>query len=239
MNITQINNYQQTNFKSTYPVVHRVLYNGNYIPVSDFKSIKKMQGKLIRTLNSSMAKILTSLDKEARENVSKWISSSSLNSVNSQLKLPASEKEALAIFRGRMGYYDNDFCYVPEVRTVYNRQKGWLDGRYYLAYIGSGKDVTGIDNLAKKIGTSKHEAKGIDLNEAPELKDAIDSAVKDYNESGLKYVTDTSRRLTSKRDGMPYILQANFAPVLNKKGEIKDYKFISAKFVPEYTKPTK
>jgi hypothetical protein len=236
MNTVPINNYQPANFKSTYPVVHRVLYNGTYIPVSDFKSIKKMQGKLVRTLNSSMTKILATLDKAARENVSKWINSASLDGVHSQLKIPASEKEALAIFRGRMGYYDNDFCYVPEVRTVYNRQKGWLDGRYYLAYIGSGRDVKGIDNLAKTIGKSKHEAKDIDLEEAPELKDAIDAAVKDYNKRGLEYVTEASRRLTSKHDGMTYILQANFAPVLNKKGDVKDYRFISAKFVPEYTK---
>ena len=236
MKILQTNNYQyrQTNFKSTYPVVHRVLYNGTYIPVSDFKTMKKLQGKLVRTLNSSMEKILASIDKSAKENVSKWISSASLEKISSQLKLPASEKEALAIFRGRMGYYDNDYCYIPEVRTVYNREKGWLDGRYYLAYMSSGRDVREIDNLAKKIGTSKHEAKDINLEEAPELKEAIDTAVKNYNEKGLEYVTDKSKRLRSKHDGMTYILQANFAPVLNKRGSVKDFKFISAKFVPEH-----
>ena len=241
MKILQTNNYnyQQRSFKSTYPVVYRVYYKGTYIPESNFEPIRKMQRKLVRTLNSDLEKILASLDKPARENVSKWISSLSLEGVAPHLKLPSSEKEALAIFRGRMGYYDTDYSSIPQVRTVYNRIKGWLDGRYYRAYIGSGKHSKEIDDLAKPIGILKHDAKGVKLEENPELKAAINKAVKDYDANGLEYVTEPSRRLASKRDGMTYILQANFAPVLNKKGKIRDYKFIGAKFVPEYTQPKK
>ena len=250
MKILQTNNYQQTNFKATYPVVHRVLHNGVYIPVSDFSELKKMQGKLVRTLNSSFVKILNSLDKEVRQNVLKWTQSANLSNA-AGFSLPRTEKEALAIFRGRFGYYDIDYAYAPKsnntgknirvdseerVRSFYNRKKGLLDGRYYLAYMISGKDLIPFKNLVKDIGNTKHDAKGINLEEAPELQEAIDAAVEKYVTKGLEFVNDKERRLASKTNGMTYVLQSNFEPVLNKSGKIKDYKFISAKFVPEYTK---
>ena len=252
MKVLQTNNYQyqQTNFKATYPVVHRVVHNGVYIPVSDFQELKKMQGKLIRALNSSFSKILKSLDKEAQQNVLKWTQSANLSNV-SGLSLPKTEKEALAIFRGRFGYYDIDYAYAPKskkieknkrvdseerVRSFYNRKKGLLDGRYYLAYMISGKDLIPFKKLVEDIGNKKHEAKGINLEQAPELQDAIDAAVEKYITKGLEFVNDKERRLASKTTGMTYVLQSNFEPVLNKSGKIKDYKFISAKFVPEFSK---
>lgn len=259
MNIQQINNYncQPTNFKSTYPVVHRIVSNGTYIPVSDFETIKKLQSKLVRALNSSWQKMLNSLDKEAMQNVLKWTSSASLDNVRPELKLPRTEKEALAIFRGRMGFYDIDYAYAPKpapkiingkkvkkqgdseqrVRSFYNREKGWLDGRYYLAYMISGKDIAPFEqDLAKNIGKAKHESLGItDTAYSDEAKNAIDI----YNKNGLNYVNDPQYRLKSKTTGMTYILRANFEPIKNKAGKIKDYKFLSAKFEPEFTKPVK
>jgi hypothetical protein len=246
---------QQTNssldFKSTYPVVHRVITaKGTYVPVSDFEVVKKLQSKLVRALNSSWEKMFLSLDKEARQNVSLWTQSSSLDAVKSELKLPGTEKEALAIFRGRFGFYDLDYAYAPKpqknpkqkgnvnseqrVRSFYNKEKSLIDGRYYLAYMISGKDIKPFeDDLAKNIGKTKHEAISATENAySQEAKDAIDL----YNKNGLEFVNDSQYRLKSKKDGMTYILRANFQPVLNKFGKIKDYKFISAKFVPEYTK---
>ena len=243
--------YNQTNFKATYPVVHRIVNNGTYIPVSDYERIKKLQGKLVRALNSNWNKMLLALDKEAQKNVLKWTSTASLDGIKSELKLPKTEKEALAIFRGRMGFYDLDYAYAPipqsktnktntseqRVRSFYNREKGLLDGRYYLAYIISGKDIQPFENdLAKTIGKTKHE--GLSLFEnahTQEAKDAIDL----YNKNGLEFVNDPHYRLKSKTTGMTYILRANFEPIRNKAGIIKDYKFISAKFVPEYTQPAK
>ena len=241
---------QETSFKATYPVVHRIVYKGTYIPVSEFDKLKKMQGKLIRTLNSSFTKLLNSLDKDARQNVMRWTQSADLSQVKG-LELPKTEKEALAIFRGRFGYYDTDYAFAPKpqqtkkptknseerVRTFYNRAKGMLDGRYYLTYMVSGKDIKPFeDELAKNIGKNKHEAKGINLEDAPELQEAITSAVDKYTKQGLEFVNNSERRLASKTTGMTYILRANFEPIFNKKGIVKDYKFISAKFVPEYTK---
>ena len=256
MRILQTNNYnyQQRSFKSTYPVVHRIMYNGAYIPQSDADIVKKLQGKLVRALNSNWNKMLQTLNKAAQQNVLKWTSSNSLDSVKSELLLPKTEKEALAIFRGRMGFYDLDYAYAPKptpsktkkdskklinseqrVRSFYNREKGMLDGRYYLAYMISGKDIQPFEqDLAKNIGKTKHD--GITMFEnayTQEAKDAIDL----YNKNGLEYVNDPEHRLKSNTTGMTYILRANFAPILNKKGKIKDYKFLSAKFVPEYTQP--
>ena len=245
------NNYQQnTNFKATYPVAHRIVINGKYFPVSEFDKIKKMQGKLIRALNSSFTKMLNALDKEARQNVMNWTQADDLSNVRRLLQFPKTEKEALAILRGRFGYTDLDYAYAPppqktksnktknseeRVRTFYNREKGRLDGKYYLTYMISGKDIREF-NLPKEIGKKKHDAKGINLDNAPELKEAINTAVENYNTKGLDFVNDERRRLASKTTGIKYILQTNFEPVFNKKGIIKDYKFISAKFVPEDTK---
>ena len=252
MKINQINYQPQTNFKATYPVVHRIAYNGTYIPVSDHATIKKLQGKLIRTLNSSLTKILNTLDKEGKQNVMTWIQSADLSHARG-LQLPKTEKEALAIFRGRFGFYDTDYAFAPKpilkqgqkksnkkvmseerVRSFYNREKGLLDGRYYLAYMISGKDLIPFKDYVKDIGNTKHEAKGINLDDAPELQEAIDAAVQKYNKKGLEFINDASRRLASKTTGMTYILRANFEPVKDKQGKVKDYKFISAKFVPEY-----
>ena len=252
MKILQSNNYNPSlNFQSAYPVVHRVVTaNGTYIPMSDFKEVKKMQSKLVRVLNSSWEKIFSSLDKEAQQNVQRWIQYKSSNAGKTTLKLPKTEKEALAIFRGLMGFYDLDYAYAPKpqpkpnqkgkinseqrVRSFYNRERSLIDGRYYLAYMISGKDIKPFeDDLAKNIGKIKHETHNPAENEYPqEVKDAVDL----YNKNGLEFVNDPRYRFKSKKDGKTYVLQANFQPMLNKLGKIKDYKFISAKFVPEYKK---
>jgi hypothetical protein len=57
MEILPINNNNQlkTNFKATYPVVHWVAEaNGSYAPVTNLKSVKKLQSKIIRVLNKSI-----------------------------------------------------------------------------------------------------------------------------------------------------------------------------------------
>lgn len=256
MKILQTNyNYQtNTNFKSTYPVVHRIITNGIYIPQSDSEVIRKLQSKLVRALNSSWSKMLKSLDKEALQNVYKWISSFSLENIKSQLKLPKTEQEALAIFRGRMGFYDLDYAYAPKnlkkvkkninktnsndaaeqrVRTFYNREKGLLDGRYYLTYMITGKDIKPFeDDLAKEIGKKKHEALSISDDA---FSEEVKAAIKLYNTNGLQFVNNPEYRLKSKSSGMTYILQSNFEAIKNKAGKIY-YRFINAKFVPEYTK---
>lgn len=254
MKILQTNNYnyQQTNFKATYPVVHRIVSNGTYIPVSDIEIIKKLQRKLVKVLNSPLDNILNSLDKDAKANVINWTSSAFLDNIRPVLKLPKTEKEALAIFRGRFGFTDIDYAYASEsmpkkeknktnkiksnqyVRSFYNRVKGMLDGRYYLTYMISGKDIKPFeDDLAKNIGKAKHESLSVaDTAYSEVTKDAIDS----YNQNGLEFVNDPNYRLKSKTTGMTYILRANFEAIKNKSGKIKDYKFIDAKFVPEYTK---
>ena len=149
MKILQTNNYsyQQRSFGATYPVVHRIVCNGTYIPVSDHEIIKKLQSKLVRTLNANWNKVVRSLDKGVQQNVLNWTSSASLDSIRPVLQLPKTEKEALAIFRGRFGFYDTDYAYAPitnmkfnktdkqnaaqrRVRSFYNREKGLLDGRY-------------------------------------------------------------------------------------------------------------
>ena len=257
MKIMQTNsyNYQPATFKATYPVVHRIVSsNGTYIPVSDYDVIKKLQGKLIRTLNSNWNKIIHSLDKDVQQNVMNWTSSASLEDIRPVLQLPKTEKEALAIFRGRFGFYDTDYAFAPilnakkgktdkynisqqRVRSFYNREKGLLDGRYYPTYMISGKDIQPFEqDLAKNIGKTKHEGLSLfDNAHTEEAKEAIDL----YNKNGLEYVNDSEHRLKSKTTGMTYILRANFEPIKNKSGKIKDYKFISAKFVPEYTQPAK
>ena len=89
MNIQPVNN---TNFKSTYPVVHWVAEtNGSYAPVANLQIVKKLQGKIIRMLNKPLV--------------------SSTNPME-----PLEQR-----LRAYIGVCDADYRNNPNVRSFYNR----------------------------------------------------------------------------------------------------------------------
>ena len=89
MNIQPVNN---TNFKSTYPVVHWVAEtNGSYAPVANLQIVKKLQGKIIRMLNKPL--------------------------VSSTKPMEPLEQR----LRAYIGVCDADYRNNPNVRSFYNR----------------------------------------------------------------------------------------------------------------------
>ena len=89
MNIQPVNN---TNFKSTYPVVHWVAEtNGRYAPVANLQIVKKLQGKIIRMLNKPL--------------------------VSSTKPMEPLEQR----LRAYIGVCDADYRNNPNVRSFYNR----------------------------------------------------------------------------------------------------------------------
>ncbi len=123
-------NYCNTNFKSTYPVVHWVAeVNGSFAPVSNLELVKKLQGKLVRVLNKPLAE-----------------SKKPLNPVEQKI-------------RAYIGTTDADYRNIPHVRSFYNRIANNLQKFTSVSYIISGTDV-GIfeEYLAKNIGRKRAQA---------------------------------------------------------------------------------
>ena len=84
------------------------------------------------------------------------------------------------------------------------------------------------DYLSKNIGRAKEGQKNL-INKpySPELAEAI----RRYNVDGLKFVQDKDKQITDEA-GITYILHTKFEIIRNKLGQIKDYKFQDARFLP-------
>ena len=147
MRISQTNNYQTTNFKSAYPVVHWVAESGgSYAPVSNLKLVRKLQSKIVRVLNKP------------------------LEETKKEMNIAEQNLRAYA------GRCDIDYRNNPQVRSFYNRTEASIDGYSPVAYIISGKDIEPFEEqLAKNIGIAKNEGiKNLNTPYSPEAKSAID-----------------------------------------------------------------
>lgn len=93
MNIQPVNDtINNTNFKSTYPVVHWVAEaNGSYAPVSHLRVVKKLQSRIIRMLNKPLE-------------------------VGTKPMEPLEQR-----LRAYIGFCDKDYRNNPAVRSFYNR----------------------------------------------------------------------------------------------------------------------
>lgn len=146
MNI-QTTNINQTNFKSAYPVVHWVAEsNGSYAPVANLKQVKRLQGKLVRIANKSLA----------------------------DTKRPFSPQEER--IRTYLSASDVDYRNISHVRSFYNKVEGNFSQYTPIAYMISGKHVGIFEDfLAKNIGKAKWTAKRFfDNPYSPEVLKTID-----------------------------------------------------------------
>ena len=148
MKILQSNNYyQQTNFKSTFPVVHWVAEaGGSYAPESSLRVVRKLQSKVVRALNKP-------LDETKKE----------MNVAEQNL-------------RAYLGRCDIDYRNQAQVRSFYNRVEAKVDGNSAVVYMITGKDIEPFEELfAKNIGIAKNEGiKNLNTPYTPESKTAID-----------------------------------------------------------------
>lgn len=201
MKLANYNVCEPTNFKSTYPVVHWIAEtNGSYAPVASLDITRKLQGKIVRVLNKSLA----------------------------GSKKPMNAKEQN--LRTYVAVCDADYRNIPIVRSFYDRISFFPQKFIPISYIISGKDVTQFnDLLCKNIGISKKEAiQNLSTPYSQKTQDAIAT----YNKLGLQFVNDKNVRIRDPQN-MTYVLHTKFQIIRNKLGEIKDYVFQDARFLPE------
>ena len=209
MQIQAINNYsrtnQQTNFKSTYPVIYWVKETGTEAvkksaPVITEDLTSTLQGKLVRYLNRTFSKS----DPQKVDLMSK----------------------AFTFLKNR----DIDYSRYPVVRSFYNPSVGsQKEGLKPIAYLLTGKDVDiFVDKYAKTIGRLKADSPVIGgKRSSAELNIAID----DYYKKGLNYIKGRAEQFCDKNK-VNYELHVNFEPVYKKNGEVKDYILSNMKFRP-------
>ncbi|MBR1775468.1 hypothetical protein IJ750_00135 [bacterium] len=165
--------------------------------------------ELVKKLQSKVVRVLNKpLDKSKKE------------MVNAEQRL-----------RAYMGSCDLDYRLLPKVRSFYNKILGSITSYSPVSYIISGKDVEPFENmLAKDIGRKKGDAREfLGTTNCPEVCEAV----RWYNRGGLRYVNNPAIRVKDK-SGMTYVLHTKFEIIRNKLGKIKDYKFVDARFMPEY-----
>lgn len=131
--------------------------------------------------------------------------------------------------RAYIGSCDIDYRNISIVRSFYNRVKSSVNKYIPISYLISGDDVNIFnEHLTKSIGRAKEGKKDLISNPySPELAEAI----RHYNVDGLKFVQDKDKQI-SDDSGMTYILHTKFEIIRNKLGEIKDYRFQDARFLP-------
>lgn len=204
------------NFKSVYPVYHWVSDSANFINngqpamTAGVKLTKKLQGKLVRILNSWKPLSVRNLeDMTFEQNLVDYIAK-----------------------------YDRDFCNYPQARTFYNKNGGYKDGKYEpIAYLVTGKDVSIFEQLGKKIGKIKGQEpyKGTKIRTAE-----LNIASGNYNSEGLKYVKSRAYEFVRQIGNhlVPYGLHIHFKTRRNANGVVKNYILDGNKFVKEnWTEP--
>lgn len=126
---------------------------------------------------------------------------------------------------------DKDFKKNQHVRSFYDHKSEERSEFKPISYIISGDDIDWFnEELTKDIGRSKGYAKQVLGNPySAESKMAIET----YNRNGLKFVNSKNNRFVGA-DGDTYVLHTKFEIQRSKTGKIKGYKFIAAKFLPEF-----
>lgn len=129
-----------------------------------------------------------------------------------------------------VGNSDTDYRFNSVVRSFYNRVKGSFGDIKPVTYLITGEDVAHFEEyLAKEIGITKGIAKKI-TGKAYSLESEM--AVDTYNNAGLNYVNNPAMRLADD-NGTTYVLHTKFKTIRNKKGKVKGYELLDARFLPE------
>lgn len=106
---------------------------------------------------------------------------------------------------------DRDYSFIPKVRSVYNKAKGYVN-------IITGKDVRVIDEWGKRIG----QAKALSKERTGTTKSFETSdAVKRYNRNAIKFANEHGIYKDGKRQAFGVI----FDPKYNRKGELKGFEY--------------
>ena len=124
---------------------------------------------------------------------------------------------------------DSDYQSHPLVRSYYTPSaSSQKNGIKPIAYLLTGKDVDFFENsYAKPIGRNRAESPMINgKRESAEL----DKALKKYYKEGFYYIKNCAEQFRKK--GETSELHVQFEPVLDKKGDVKDYILSKMAFRP-------
>ena len=203
MNIQSLN-IKEPNFKSTFPVTHWVAEtNGSYAPIANLQLIKKLQSKLIRTLNKPLSDSKKAFDIKEQN------------------------------LRAYLGRCDVSYRNTPRVRSFYNRTENGVNNFSPISYMITGNDVDIFeDTLAKNIGRYKGKAKEIlQKPYSPEAIEAIrlynreglkfvkNKSKQIVDKNGLMYMLHTKFEIIRNKAGKikDYrFVDARFLPIKNK-----------------------
>ena len=224
----QINN---TNFKSVYPVVHWVREaNGSYAPVSKIKYVQAFQEKLICYLNSNplltpkeIKELTKAKLKAEKEIITDGEEKISVDSLKKIIDIPSQYLRAY-ISSCDDGY--RNALRGNKVRSFYDRVTSSSNDFIPTSFVLSGEDAKEFN---KRFGEEIGRATKIYGKDSDEVK----KAKWKYNNEGLKFVNNYLRR---KKDanGRTQVLHTKFEIVRNNEGEITGFKYIDARFLPEF-----
>ena len=135
--------------------------------------------------------------------------------LNGAKNLKVRNKDLVDTFKG----VDSEYASNPICRSFYEQAKG-------LVSIITGKDKKLMDNWGKEIGKAKRRAKEITgSTRSFETKYATDR----YNNRGGELVQNNG----IYRNGERQAFGICFEPVLNKKGELKEFKYVRSAWFNE------
>ena len=127
-----------------------------------------------------------------------------------------------------MSSCDADYRHKAVARSFYKYTSGNPEKYTPVSFIITGKDVDLFNNsYGRNIGEAKGKARANGHKNSSE----VDDAIRDYKYDGFAFVKADKRQIKDKK-GLKYILHTKFEIVRNKIGEIKDYRFVDARFLP-------
>lgn len=242
MKISQINHnqqYQQTNFKSAFPVVHWVAEaNGSYAPVAQKAVVEGFQVRILEFLRKSLKNTYTEIKKLELTKTKKNINEQQKKEIDKKLKslyeifdVPAQK------LRAYLASADVDYRLKPKARSYYNSIRGSVDNFTPTSYIITGHNVADFEEkYAKELGKQKSLKKKLIASgvkeedaETPQYKTALNK----YNYQGLDYVNYYPRRIKDNK-GRTQVLHTKFEIERDTDGKFMGYKFVDARFLPEY-----
>ena len=131
--------------------------------------------------------------------------------------------------REYMQKFDTQFRHFSFARSFYSDKGGLVASKMQpISYIATADDAEYLDNvLGRAIGRAKK--RGMSTISTAEQNIATGN----YWRLGQQHVEKRAKKFVDK-SGMQYGLHTKFEVVRNKDGEIKRYKLIDVRFLPEY-----
>lgn len=232
MKVCAINNSQyqpkqnQPSFKSTFPVVHWIAeVNGSYAPACGDLA-EAFHEKIVSYLNKKLLtpKEVKELTKKKRKlDVNTFVQKKELNQIE---KLKEIIDIPAQYLRAYLNSCDVSYRLTQKMRSFHNRFQESSNEYIPIFYYASGEHCKKLNELGEKIGRAYRESCGKETEKVKQAKT-------DYYKKGLELMRDYTN---CKKDanGARQVLHTKFQIIRNNEGEITGYRYVDARFLPEY-----